>query len=326
MHAHTATAQDEDKTRCEKAVEEGGEVSQTLDTCRQELTAPLSRESKIDALEAIGKVYLSQNEMNLAISSWREASQYTTPIRTEPVKVDRWARLQVLIGQTYSQSGKNEEAEKQFLDTLGVVEPMLGKYSLPTAVVRDSLGTLYALNGKKEEALNNFQRSRIIHEIRLGKLHPRTIEARLNKAVGLLDLKMENEAYEEFDTLAKIINPLPEYDEKPMKAEVLTFLGTLQMRNNEVLKAAQNYQTAFEVRSKVFGPSDIRTSQSLNNLGVVLYRAGDLVRSEKALSRAYVIRREKLGAEDPLTLSSQKNLQAVIEAQKASGQTPTQLN
>lgn len=162
-----------------------------------------------------------------------------------------------------------------------------------------------------------FKRSRIVYEIRLGKTNARTLETRMNHAVGLLDMEKEQEALESFQVLAEIINATPNYKNEPIRAEILTFLGTLQMRGDQLQEAAKNYQTAFEVRQAAFGPNDIRTSQSLNNLGVVLYRAGDLKRAEVALSRAYIIRADALGNEDPLTLSTQKNLQAVIAAQNA---------
>lgn len=303
-------------TRCEQSFEKNQSVNEMIDLCRQELTGPVSDPDRINILQTLGQIYLSQGETDLAISTWYEASQYTPPKRNKPEQVDRWTQLQVLIGQTHSQLGDNQKAETQFLNTLDAVNNLLGPYSLPVGVVRDSLGTLYALQGDKDKALFNFKRSRIIHEVRLGKLHPRTIETRLNQAVGLLDLKLEDDARNSFDVLAQVINDVPAYRNAPIRAEVLTFLGTLQMRADLVDEASKNYETAYQVRSTYYGSGDLRTSQSLNNLGVVLYRAGDLKGAEKALSQAYVIRREKLGIDDPLTTSTQKNLQAVLQAQR----------
>lgn len=303
-------------TRCEQAFEKNQSVSDMIDLCRQELTGPVQDTDRINILQTLGQIYLSQGETDLAISTWYEASQYTPPKRGKPEQVDRWTQLQVLIGQTHSQLGDNQKAEIQFTNTLEAVDNLLGPYSLPVGVVRDSLGTLYALTGDKDKALFNFNRSRIIHEIRLGKLHPRTIETRLNSAVGLLDLQLEDEARNSFDILAQVISNEPAYKNAPIRAEVLTFLGTLQMRADLVEQATQNYQTAYQVRANYYGPDDLRTSQSLNNLGVVLYRAGNLTDAEQALSQAYVIRRERLGVDDPLTTSTQKNLQAVLQAQR----------
>ena len=303
-------------TRCETSFGKEA-IATTVETCRLELTGPVTTPKRIVILETLGKAYLAQNEIDLAISTWLEASQYTSPNREDLVAAEAWTRLQVLIGQTYAQAEMQDKAQAQFKKTLSTVEQSIGRYSLPAGIVQDSLGTYYALQNMPEEAEAAFKRSRIVYEIRLGKTNARTLETRMNHAVGLLDMGKEADALEHFQVLAEIINSTPRFKNEPIRAEILTFLGTLQMRNDQLREAARNYQTAYEVRDAAFGPNDIRTSQSLNNLGVVLYRAGDLRRAEVALSKAYIIRNDALGNQDPLTLSTQKNLQAVIAAQNA---------
>lgn len=311
-----ANAAETPATRCETSF--GKEpVANTVETCRLELIGPVNTAKRIAILETLGKAYLAQKESDLAISTWNEASQYSSPSREEPATAEAWTRLQILIGQTYAQASQMDKAEKQFRKTLTTVEESIGRYSLPSGMAQDAMGTYYALQNKAKEAEDAFKRSRIVYEIRLGKTNARTLETRMNHAIGLLDMNREKEAQESFQVLAEIINSLPEYKTEPIRAEILTFLGTLQMRSDQLQEAIRNYQTAFEVRQAAFGPNDIRTSQSLNNLGVVLYRAGDLKRAEIALSKAYVIRNDALGNKDPLTLSTQKNLQAVIAAQNS---------
>lgn len=311
-----ASTQAEQTTRCETSFGKDPVIA-TVETCRLELTGPVTKANRIAILETLGKAYLAQNEADLAISTWHEASQYTQPDRSDLATAESWTRLQVLIGQTYAQADQLDKAEAQFKKTLNTVEQSIGRYSLPAGIAQDALGTYYALQNKQEEAETAFNRSRIVYEIRLGKTNSRTLETRMNHAVGLLDMGKESEALDNFQVLAKIINSTPQYQNAPIRAEILTFLGTLQMRGDELKAAIANYKTAYEVRESAFGPNDIRTSQSLNNLGVVLYRAGDLKRAEIALSKAYVIRNDSLGAKDPLTLSTQRNLQAVIAAQNA---------
>lgn len=316
-----AQAADISPSRCEQGF--GKEpASSTLETCRLELTNALTTAKRIAVLETLGKVYLAQNEPDLAISTWNEASQYARPSRDDTVLSETWARLQILVAQTFLQTEQPQRAQAQLTQTLSTVEKAIGRYSLPAGMAQDALGTFYALQGKAEESETAFKRSRIIYEIRLGKTHPRTLETRMNYAIGLLDLTRETEAQENFKVVAEIMNATPSYKNDPIRAEALTFLGTLQMRNDQLLEAANNYQAAFEVRQAAFGANDIRTSQSLNNLGVVLYRAGDLKRAEVALSKAYIIRSDALGNQDPLTLSTQKNLQAVIAAQNAAQNVP----
>ena len=314
--AQADTTAPQPTTRCENSLGKDP-VNATVDTCRLELTGPVTTTKRIEILETLGKAYLAQNETELAINTWIEASQYTKPDRENLVLAESWTKLQVLIGQTYTQAGENEKAEAQLKQTLATVEQSIGRYSLPVGIVQDALGTHYALQNQVKEAEEAFNRARIVYEIRLGKLNSRTLETRMNHAIGLLDMGKEQESLEKFQVLGEIINETANYKNEPIRAEILTFLGTLQMRGDRLRDAAKNYQTAFEVRQVAFGPNDIRTSQSLNNLGVVLYRAGDLKRAEVALSKAYIIRNDLLGAKDSLTLSTQKNLQAVIAAQNA---------
>lgn len=308
-------------SRCEQSLTQKP-VVETIETCREELTAPLTKEKRIAVLESLGKAYLAQQEPKLAMATWNEASQYISPSRSNPQGTEQWSRLQVLIAQTYFQLNEPDSAKTQFLRTITRIDKEVGRYSVAGGFAQDALGAFYALQNQVEPAEEAFKRARIIHEVRLGKFHPKTIETRMNHAVGLLDMNQEEKAKEHFLVLAEIINTRPEFDSEPIKAEIVTFLGTLQMRQDDLVNAAKNYQIAFEVRQKAFGPDDVRTSQSLNNLGVVLYRAGDLVRAEKALSRAYVIRRDALGEKDALTTSTQKNLQAVIAAQNAGKSAP----
>ncbi|HEX4856091.1 MAG TPA: tetratricopeptide repeat protein [Limnobacter sp.] len=287
----------------------------TVQTCRLELTGTAQDARRVRILETLGKAYLAQNEIEAAISTWNEASQYTAPSRDDLKASESWARLQVLIGQTYAQSTEVDKAENQFKKTLEKVETVSGRYSLPAGLVQDAMGAFYSLQNKPAEAETAFRRARIVYELRLGKTSLKTLESRMNQAVGLLDMGKEQEALSQFQILADVMNPLEQFKNEPVRAEVLTFLGTLQMRNDLLQQASSNYKAAFEIRQNVYGPRDIRTSQSLNNLGVVLYRAGQLEAAEAALGKAYVIRADSLGATDPLTISTQKNLQAVIAAQ-----------
>lgn len=316
----TAQAANVSPSRCEQSFGKES-ASITLETCRLELTNTLSTRKRIAVLETLGKLYLSQKEPELAFTTWKEASQYSRPSRDDTVSSETWARLQVLMAQTQLQSEQFQKAEAQLVKSLKTLELTTGRYSSPVGIVLDALGTFYALQGKEQKFEASFKRSRIIYEIRMGKTHPRTLETRMNYAIGLLDLKREDEALKQFTGVADIMNTTPSYQDDPIRAEALTFLGTLQMRNEQLVEATKNYQIAFEVRQAVFGPNDIRTSQSLNNLGVVLFRAGDLTQAEAALSKAYVIRSDALGVDDPLTQSTQKNLQAVIEAQEAANPT-----
>jgi len=304
-------------TRCEKAFDDNQDSEAILNVCRQDLMVPLKREQKLKVLETLGKVYSAQGEHELAAKTWLEASQYpVSGPSTRDGSLENWVKFQVLTGQAYVQANQPEKAEAVLTGALRRAESTLGAYSLPAGTAQDALGTHYALSNRPEKAVKAFERARIVHEIRLGKNHPKTIEVRLNQAIGLLDMNRENDAKKQLENLAAVIEPLPEFAGSPIKAEVLTFLGTLQMRDEQLKESISSYQTALNIRQKEFGQNDLRTSQSYNNLGVVLYRAGRFDDAIANLSKAYVIRKEKLGEQDSLTQSTQKNLQAVLAAQQ----------
>lgn len=302
-------------SRCEDSLQQKQPLD-TIEICREELTAPVSREKRVQILMALGKAYAEQGENALAISTWKEGAQYLLPTQENMESTERWTMLQILIAQTYAQNNQIEQAKTQFLNTATRIDQTVGRHSMAAGVVQNALGDFYAQQNQAQACEEAFTRARIIHEIHYGKLHPRTLEVRMNYAVGLLDMGQEDLALEYFQTLLKLMEAQTEFDKTTVKADVLIYLGTLEIRRDQLQTAAKHYQMAYEVRQAVFGPNDVKTSQALNNLGVVLYRAGDLTKAEQALSKAYVIRRDVLGESDLLTIGSQKNLQAVIAAQK----------
>ena len=300
-------------SRCEDSLSQKS-LEETIEICREELTAPLVRQKRVLVLTALGKAYLEQQEAELAIQTWHEASQYLTPNQANLAEAEQWAFLRVLIAQTHAQFNQEELARVHFSKTAERVDRDVGRHSMAAGIVQNALGDFYAQQQHAQAAEEAFKRARIIHEVHLGRWHLKTIEVRMNHAVGLLDMNQETLAQEHFQVLVNLVSGRSEFNNEPVKAELLTYLGTLQMRQDLLMEAAKNYQAAFEVRQRVFGVSSIKTSQSLNNLGVVLYRLGDLGRAEQALSRAYIIRRDTLGEMDALTASTKKNLQAVISA------------
>ncbi|MEK9817760.1 MAG: tetratricopeptide repeat protein, partial [Limnobacter sp.] len=138
----TATSQEASSnlTRCESSFGKDA-VGITVETCRLELTGPITQAKRVKILETLGKAYLAQNEADLAISTWNEASQYSPLNREDQAAAEAWTRLQVLIGQTYAQADQMERAEAHFQKTLGTVEQSIGRYSLPAGMVQDALGT-----------------------------------------------------------------------------------------------------------------------------------------------------------------------------------------
>lgn len=318
LHTQTHAA-----SRCEDSLQQKSN-SETIETCREELTAPVNREKRIQILMALGRAYAEQGETALAINTWKEGAQYLTPAEDNPMATERWAMFQVFIAQAYQQNNQIEKARQQLVDTAARIDQTVGRHATAAGLVQNALGDFYAQQNQAQAAEEAFTRARIIYELHFGKLHPKTLEVRMNYAVGLLDMGREDQAVPYFQALADLIERHPELNQAPVKADVLIYLGTIEMRREQLQAAAQHYQTAYEVRQAVFGSKDLRTSQALNNLGVVLYRAGDLAKAEQALSKAYVIRLEALGDNDALTISSKKNLQAVIAAQKGEEGAATQ--
>jgi tetratricopeptide (TPR) repeat protein len=302
-------------SRCEDSLQQKS-ISETIEVCREELTAPVSREKRVLILMALGRAYAEQGETELAINTWKEGAQYLAPSEDNPIATEHWAMLQVFIAQAYQQSNQLDKARQQLLETAARIDQTVGRHATAAGLVQNALGDFYAQSNQAQASEEAFTRARIIYELHFGKLHPKTLEVRMNYAVALLDMGKEDQAMPYFQVLLALIEQHPELNREPVKAEVLIYMGTLEMRHEQLQAAAKHYQAAYEVRLAVFGAKDLRTSQALNNLGVVLYRAGDLAKAEQALSKAYVIRLEALGDNDALTISSKKNLQAVIAAQK----------
>src|SRR5688572_30636433 len=89
-----ANAPETSTTRCDTSF--GKEtVAKTIETCRLELIGPVNDVQRVLILETLGKSYLLQNEPDLAIATWNEASQYSSPTHENPATVEAWTRLQV---------------------------------------------------------------------------------------------------------------------------------------------------------------------------------------------------------------------------------------
>jgi tetratricopeptide (TPR) repeat protein len=221
------------------------------------------------------------------------------------------------------QQDEQAKAEQWLLQASARADAEFGRHAMPSAMLQDALGTWWSNRDQLDKAQACFQRARIAYEVLLGPLHPKTLETRLNHATGLLSLGQEDEGMAALEVLAGLVTGAPAFQAEPIKADILTFLGTLNMQKSSLggvraqaalKEALVQYQTALAVRVAAFGEDDVRTSQSMNNLGVAFYRAGQLPEAEDWLAKAYGVRKLRLGPQDPLTQSTEKNLRAVVNA------------
>jgi tetratricopeptide (TPR) repeat protein len=309
-------------TQCERTL---GQVpaSTTIDNCRESLTTPISRPRRLAVLEALGRAYAAQGDMAAAVTTWQEGLQYLQPSRKDPAQGLIWANLVVLTAQAMGQQDAEKKAELLLLKSSARADAEFGRHAMPSAMLQDALGTWWSNRDQLDKAQGCFQRARIAYEVLLGRMHPKTLETRLNYATGLLSLGQDDEGMATLEVLAGLVEGEAALQNEPVKADVLTFLGTLRMqkanqggeRAKEELQAAlAHYNKALNVRIAAFGQEDVRTSQSMNNLGVALYRAGHLQAAEDWLAKAYGVRKLRLGPQDPLTQSTEKNLRAVVNA------------
>lgn len=306
-------------TQCEIATQGTTSVEKAIDTCRQELTQETNSLAKATILSTLGQLYSNQKETEIAIAAWQEAGQYLDLTETDSPESQLWAQLQVFIAQALFRSDSQNKAEDYFLKQLKFAKRQTGMFSLTVAKLQETLGSMYALEGKKEKAFTMFQESALIYQLKSGKLSLNAIENQMSYGIALLDLGMQVEALAFFEQFTELLNSSQGYKNSIIMAEALTFLGTLQMRSNQVLEAAKSFHGAYRRHTNHFGRDQLATTQVLNNFGVALFRSGYLDKAEEVLNQAYLERAEKLGPEDSLTQSSKNNLNAVLEA-KQNGQ------
>ena len=211
------------------------------------------------------------------------------------------------IGSKYFDLGDYAQAEKFFLEALGIKEKVLGKEHLDYATTLNNLGLLYSNMGDYTQAEKFYLEALSIKEKVLGKEHPNYATSLNNLGLLYIDLGNYTQA-EKYILEAKNIREKALGKEHPDYATSLNNLGLLYYNLGDYVQAEKYILEAKNIREKVLGREHPSYATSLNNLGSLYRTMCDYSQAEKYYLEAKSIEEKVLGKEHPSYATSLNNL------------------
>jgi serine/threonine protein kinase len=89
-----------------------------------------------------------------------------------------------------------------------------------------------------------------------------------------------------------------------VQAQMMSVMASTYLNLGLYARAEELAKSALDARSRLLGPRDRETLESMTQLGSILYHEGRYTESEKQSREALLAERQALGPEDPLTLET----------------------
>lgn len=202
----------------------------------------------------------------------------------------------LLLGRTYSEQGRFEEAGKLILEVLRLETNPDGSLTSDGERAKSALASLYAYQGKtsKAIALNEQLVENALQ--RYGPMHSETATAWNNLGYILLDApERHNEAEDALLQALKVRRHVSEPDD-PGTLTVLSNLSWLYGSRGNWEKAHQTYNEILQQRRKTLGDEHLRTAIARIGVGRSLLELGKPQEAEAHLKKALVTVQETVGA------------------------------
>lgn len=258
-----------------------------------------------------------QSELELMDSASKDGSKLSTS----------QARLCTNVGNIMFRYADYDQALSLQKRALSMNQNTLGEQNLITAASHCNVGSALTAKGDHEAALLEYQKYHSIHLELLGEDHSE--RARSHFSIGLVFRKMGrlHEALEEHQRALNIRNKALEKNHADTAASHNEIGGILQdihrkeefydekeSVDNDVL-ILLHYESALEIREKVYGEYHPDTAQSYHNMGAMRFnmwryrRSEDLTVKENCyeeglaqLDKALNIKQKVLGNDHPSTI------------------------
>jgi tetratricopeptide (TPR) repeat protein len=238
---------------------------------------------------------------------------------------ERAARLCALRGAQLRSFGDYRRAEAYLKQALAIRKQVLGKPNSEIVASLYDVGFVLKDQGKFAEAQDYFEQALAIIRHLRGEEHLETAVSFNNLGLVYKDLRRFREAQGYFERALQITDARD--PDHPNSVDCLHNLAWLSVdQGDERLRArARSYlDRALKIQQRVFGEQDLRTVESLNGLGELLFRQGDFgdtvpdepyKEAQSYFNQALAIRAKLLGERHPETAESLNNLGRVLERQ-----------
>ncbi len=216
------------------------------------------------------------------------------------------AAIQNLIGTTYRDLSRYDEAERLIRSALEIRQRTLGDAHPDVAASLNDLAWLLVDKGDYEAAEPLYRKSLAMRRSLLGDSHPDVADSMNNLAV-LLGIKGDYAAAEPLlrEVLA-MRRTLPGYSQADV-AESLNNLATLRSRRGDYAAAERPQREALAIWRKELGDEHALVAMGLNNLAVLLVGRADYQAAEPLHEEAVRIAGRSAGLDQWQTASYQVN-------------------
>jgi tetratricopeptide (TPR) repeat protein len=198
------------------------------------------------------------------------------------------------------------EAQAFLLQSLRIMEQVLGPDDSNVASPLIGLAILYSKQGKYTEAEPLYQRGLRIMEQALGPDHPDVA----NPLNGLAILYSAQGKYTEAESLYQRGLHIREQalgPDHPQVAYPLNNLANLYSEQGKYTEAESLYQRALRIWEQALGPDHPQVAYPLNNLAALYSEQGKYDKAEPLYQRALRIREQALGPDHPYTKEVVRN-------------------
>lgn len=255
---------------------EAGKTDKALDLATQALKIRekilgLNHPDAAASLRALGRVYVSKNDLTQAEAVLQRAAEATE--KTSGPETLDYADVLHLLALVRFSKGDRAQAEELNQRALAMREKAAGTESLSVAASLNNLGLLYRATNDLPKAEQMFLRTLAIREKLLGADHAE-VSLILNN-LGLLYYGAGD--YTSAEPVLQRSLALKEKALGPNHRQVgiaLNNLGLVEWKRKDYEKAESYYRRALSIFEKVNGPESDGVASSFHNLGIIFKEAG----------------------------------------------------
>ena len=259
---------------------------------------------QVDSLIQVSRKLTGQRKFEQALSVNAEAERLAIASFGKVSAV--YSRCCFDRGDLFYAKGDKENAEKWYLESIGILENTVGKEHPDYASALNNLANLYVDIGHYDEAELLYLETKDIRENVFGKEDP--VYASCLSNLGFLYWKMQQfEKAEPLHLEAKAIREKALGKDHLDYALSLTYLGLLYDSKGQYERVEPLHLEAKAIREKALGKEHPDYAESLFNLALVSMRKGQFGKAESAFLEAKTIFEKTLG-KDHLFYASSLNL------------------
>jgi tetratricopeptide (TPR) repeat protein len=222
--------------------------------------------------QKLGEIYWNRKDIDQSLDSFLHALRVCEQEDDEDMK-SMLASIYRGIGNCYYKKGEYDQALENFARCLRIQKKELGDDCIEMAPICDNIGLVYQQKERYEEAMNFHSKALLINENHYGKGAKECAPSDFQIARVVLASKKYEESIARLHNHMKLF-----YDEShdcEEVGEVYHSLGLAQSKLGEYEESVTSLNRALEMRTKLFGKSNLSVAETRLDLAKVLDESGN---------------------------------------------------